>query len=219
MNYPRKPQLFVPQMAALADMNICEVSTCLEQHGVKAWIDIINWPQDFPCAPAAAVSLAHDGQMLYMRFDITGEDKKARYVHDNDAVWEDSAVEFFCCREGEPTYRNFEFNCIGTALAATRAGRDVDVHHLPEEQMQRIKRHASSGTQPFDEMSGLQTWHLCVGLPLDMLGVKTTPCLLRCNFYKCADMTAHPHYLSWNPIVLPKPDFHCPQFFGHMMLM
>jgi hypothetical protein len=36
------------------------------------------------------------------------------------------------------------------------------------------------------------------------------------NFYKCADETISPHYLSWNPIDAPAPDFHRPEFFGEI---
>ena len=41
---------------------------------------------------------------------------------------------------------------------------------------------------------------------------------IRANFYKCGDLLQTPHFLSWNPIDLPKPDFHCPQFFGLLHL-
>jgi hypothetical protein len=34
------------------------------------------------------------------------------------------------------------------------------------------------------------------------------------NFYKCADDTENPHFLSWNPILLATPNFHCPDYFG-----
>ena len=34
------------------------------------------------------------------------------------------------------------------------------------------------------------------------------------NVYKCGDMLPHPHFLSFFPIDLPKPDFHRPDFFG-----
>ncbi len=36
----------------------------------------------------------------------------------------------------------------------------------------------------------------------------------RVNFYKCADATSHPHWLTWSPVDLPEPDFHQPQSFG-----
>jgi hypothetical protein len=41
---------------------------------------------------------------------------------------------------------------------------------------------------------------------------------MRANAYKCGDSTVKPHYLAWNPIDLPKPAFHCPQFFGELIL-
>jgi hypothetical protein len=41
---------------------------------------------------------------------------------------------------------------------------------------------------------------------------------IRANFYKCGDKTPEPHFISWNPIDLPKPNFHVPQFFGLLEL-
>ena len=36
----------------------------------------------------------------------------------------------------------------------------------------------------------------------------------RANFYKCADKTSHPHWLTWDLVNHPKPKFHLPEFFG-----
>ena len=36
----------------------------------------------------------------------------------------------------------------------------------------------------------------------------------RGNLYKCADHTSHPHWLTWSPIIRPRPDFHVPDQFG-----
>jgi hypothetical protein len=36
----------------------------------------------------------------------------------------------------------------------------------------------------------------------------------RANFYKCADQSSHPHWLTWSPVDYPKPHFHLPQSFG-----
>ena len=36
----------------------------------------------------------------------------------------------------------------------------------------------------------------------------------RANFYKCADDSSHPHWLTWSPVDFPKPQFHLPEFFG-----
>ncbi|WP_084088461.1 carbohydrate-binding family 9-like protein [Fodinibius roseus] len=34
------------------------------------------------------------------------------------------------------------------------------------------------------------------------------------RFYKIADKTSHPHYLSWALIEHPEPHFHLPEYFG-----
>ena len=34
------------------------------------------------------------------------------------------------------------------------------------------------------------------------------------NLYKCGDNLSHPHFLSWQPIDTPQPDFHRPEFFA-----
>lgn len=36
----------------------------------------------------------------------------------------------------------------------------------------------------------------------------------RANFYKCADKTSHPHWLTWAPVDYPKPKFHLSGFLG-----
>ncbi|MDE6137165.1 MAG: hypothetical protein K2F97_06800, partial [Muribaculaceae bacterium] len=57
-------------------------------------------------------------------------------------------------------------------------------------------------------------------IPLDLIGVhyEGKPVEMRGNFYKCASATSQPHYLSWNPIDTPEPDFHRPEFFGKLIL-
>ncbi|MDE6269894.1 MAG: hypothetical protein K2M12_03440, partial [Muribaculaceae bacterium] len=37
---------------------------------------------------------------------------------------------------------------------------------------------------------------------------------LRANFYKCGDLLSTPHFLSWNRVDTPHPDFHRPEYFG-----
>lgn len=39
---------------------------------------------------------------------------------------------------------------------------------------------------------------------------------IRANFYKCGDALKKPHFLSWSPINIEKPDFHRPDFFGEI---
>ena len=86
------------------------------------------------------------------------------------------------------------------------------------EKMARIKRYASAGNKPFREMEGLFSWELLVAIPFDLVGLdgEHLPEAVAANFYKCADGSSLPHYLSWSPIPVEKPDFHRPEYFGEL---
>ena len=36
----------------------------------------------------------------------------------------------------------------------------------------------------------------------------------KANFYKIAENSSNPHYLTWSEVQNPTPDFHLPQYFG-----
>jgi hypothetical protein len=64
------------------------------------------------------------------------------------------------------------------------------------------------------------TWSVACAIPIALLGrycpvsAPKPQALWRANFYKCADHTSHPHWLTWSPVDFPKPNFHLPRFFG-----
>ena len=90
------------------------------------------------------------------------------------------------------------------------------------DEMGRIERKCTFERKAFEEKDGVFVWEVEEKIPLDLIfrGKKPVfPQKLRANFYKCADKTKRPHYLSWQPIDLLKPDFHCPQFFGEITLL
>lgn len=132
---------------------------------------------------------------------------------------EDSCVEFFLKVPGSEEYWNFEFNCIGTVNASHRKDRKNPTR-LTDAEIDRIKRYASCGTSPFNEMEGLFPWTLTIAIPFDLIGLdpKILPVTIEGNFYKCASGTSMPHYLSWAPIKTEAPNFHCPEFFGQILL-
>ena len=127
-------------------------------------------------------------------------------------------MEFFVKDPAAGHYYNFEFNCIGTCLASKKRNRE-DREFVAPGDMSRIIRHTSLDKAVFEEKEGIFDWQLVVGIPFDIFGVDpgNVPGILRANFYKCGDETSHPHYLSWNPVGTPSPDFHCPEFFGELV--
>ena len=73
------------------------------------------------------------------------------------------------------------------------------------------------GSEPFEERVGENKWSLMLGLPTSIMHqhkVESWDGLqLKVNLYKCGDNLSKPHFLSWQPIALPQPCFHCPEFF------
>jgi len=70
------------------------------------------------------------------------------------------------------------------------------------------------------EIKAPVTWTVAYRLPVDLLKkycqvITPAPQVSwRANFYKCADKTSHPHWLTWSLVNFPKPNFHLPQSFG-----
>ena len=89
-----------------------------------------------------------------------------------------------------------------------------------EEVLKSVKRWSSLGTEPFEERIGECTWEAALVIPASAIFRHEIADLdgkvMRGNFYKCGDLLQTPHFLSWAPIGLPQPKFHCPEFFGKL---
>lgn len=193
-------------------------------------INQVNWRTQYPEAPQTRVSVrrvatgGNTGEGIELTYSVHGRQLRALALQDMEPVWEDSCVEFFCQVPGESHYMNFEMNCIGTMVAARRLSREDDVELLSAEQMAMIERRCSLPHERIEEKDGWFDWSVGMTIPLSLIfahshvPAKGEPIVLNANFYKCGDGTRYPHFVSWQPIALPQPDFHCPQFFGEITL-
>ena len=132
---------------------------------------------------------------------------------DNGKSWEDSCVEIFLEDPVNPNeYFNFETTARGYLLAAHGPDRNNRTL-LPREAIDKVVR-----TKQVASVAGnLICWGMNIRIPASVLGLKTFEgCTLRGNFYKCADKSRTPHYLSAFPIETEKPDFHRPEFFQEL---
>lgn len=211
--------LHIPYIPRLDDLSMEEIITVLDDNGVRRTVDCLNWKDQYPYRPLTAVNIAHSGKYIYIDFFVRCNYLRAVNYENNSHVHQDSCVEFFVEPTGELPYYNFEFNCIGTIHAACRTDRNNGTL-LSDEQLDKVKRFASCGTRPFNELEGMFSWNLLVAIPLEIMGLKYngSPIEMRGNFYKCADNTAAPHFLSYAPISTPEPDFHRPEFFAPIIL-
>lgn len=191
----------------------------LNEAGAEAQINEVNWKNEFPKLLPVSVRVAHNGEKIFLLYSVTGEQLRAVNTNDFGSVWEDSCVEFFMQKEGDRTYRNFECNVLGALLAAHHEDRNTSerlTEHMPSVvRFSNIKHRYENGKQVSD-------WTMYLEIPKKALGFAENESLhgknIRANFYKCGDETPEPHYISWNSINLPSPDFHVPQFFGLLEL-
>ena len=204
-------RLKVPYLAGLDSLDLSSIGFFMESKAYRDYINEINW-KEYGYKPIAVFDIARSDKYMYIRYFVKGHSLKASFDIDNSNVHRDSCVEFFMKRVNDSTYMNFEFNCIGTCDAARRLSRTEKSSLTPQE-YESIKRYTTLERRPFKEKTGIYEWELLVAIPLTLMGLDSK---ILGNFYKCADDTEYPHFASWNPIDLPQPDFHCPQFFGEI---
>ena len=203
-------------------------TTAVEASAVPALMDAanvafndiacVNW-QEYPYQPSVKFRAAHTGDALLLHYQVTEASVRAVALADDGRVWEDSCVECFLSPEGNDFYYNFECNCAAKLLLhGGPAGGERPT--ASEEVLKSVQRWASLGTEPFEEKVGECTWQIALVIPASAIfrheiadfNGKT----MRGNFYKCGDKLQTPHFLSWSPIDLPRPKFHCPEFFGEL---
>ena len=179
-------------------------------------IDCVNW-NEFPYAPSVNFKLAYSDKAIAVMFEVSEKHVRAAAMESNGPVWEDSCVEFFIMTSDGKHYINIEMNCVGTILAARRTSRH-DAVHFSEDKLSAIRHFTSLPHEPIDAREEGQNWWAVEVIPFESLGFEQKPESVRANLYKCGDKCDTPHFLSWSPIGLPQPDFHCPDFFGKIEL-
>jgi len=172
--------------------------------------------------PRVAVKLLYDLENLYVTFHVRDQYVLATAEHHQDPVCVDSCVEFFFTPgEGlDQGYFNIEANCGGTVLFNHQLSRNENVLVVPVEEIHEMGVQASMPPRVYPEILDPVRWSVRYRVPYSSLRrfapvVAPRPGVRwRGNFYKCADRSSHPHWLTWSPVNLPKPDFHQKSFFG-----
>lgn len=201
------------------DIRIETLSDLLDKEGIEFHaIDEINW-EDYPYCPSVRFRIAYTTDAILLNYQVEEDSARAKYSEDNGSVWTDACAEFFIIPADDGVYYNIESNCIGTVLVGAGKERYNREHAAPEI-MKRIQRWSSLGHSTF-ETCGHTRWELSLILPYSVFFQSEVKTLdgktVRANFYKCGDELKTPHFVSWNPIEVPQPDFHCPDFFGQLL--
>ncbi len=177
-----------------------------------------------------------DGLFVFFRVF----DKYVRCVQTNyqDMVCTDSCVEFFVEPKAGRGYFNFEINCGGTLLlyycetrptvAACESGAQAGegartdkpiFNPVPWEFGRQVTIYHSLPKVVDPEIEADTEWRIEYFIPFTIFEHYFGPLgpipgqVWRANFYKCADQTSHPHWLSWAPLE-GAVSFHLPQYFA-----
>ena len=201
------------------------IGSFVREKGAVAAIEKINWIE-YPYKPSVRFFAGYSNQHLWLHYEIEHDFYRVKAMEDQEAVWEDSCVEFFFSgvelrqsgnREvTDIIYRNFEFNALGICLSAV--GTKNDRAFLSVEELKGILRFPGLSEQNQPSEGILFNWELTVAIPLNLLNLKPGSSF-KANLYKCGDLSRQPHFLSWNMIESESPDFHLPQYFGEMELV
>ncbi len=177
--------------------------------GRELYLDQILWEP--VCGVRAGGNIRHDGENLLVHLWAKEKDIRAEYTAPLSPVHEDSCLEFFFMPEGEERYLNFEINpngCLHIGFGRNRNDRERIVPENPEKLFSIRTARTAEG------------WETRYRIPAAFLR-KYFPGfafsgILKANVYKCGDKTVHPHYLAWQPVGTPTPDYHRPEYFGEM---
>jgi len=172
--------------------------------------------------PEAQVKMMYDKDNIYLIFQV--RDRYVRCITNkiNGPVWQDSAVEFFFSPDSTLPllYFNLEMNCGGTPLLNYNVIPRRESKRLTEPEIREIEIAHSMPEITDPENKEPVTWTLEYRIPFTLLekySRVTRPAKgveWRANFYKIAENSSNPHYITWSKIDKPKPDFHVPQSFG-----
>jgi hypothetical protein len=198
--------------------DLSKISDKLDMHRARNSVGEVNWNK-FPYRPDVTFSMGYTRSELLLKYYITEDYFKAEKTLTNDAVYEDSCVEFFISPGNDDIYYNLEFNGIGTCLMGAGADRKNRTRISPEV-IGKIRRITSVGKKPVSEREVRFSWKITIAIPFQVFlhhEIKNPEGkTFRANFYKCGDGLKVPHYLTWNPVGTEKPDFHQPVFFGQL---
>ena len=198
-----------------------EVGRMMDAAGI-AWeiYDHVNWADRYPSDTVVNFRIAHTGSHILLEYHVENDELRAEARVDGGKVWEDACCEFFIFDETTHLYNNIECNCIGTLLMAVGPERN-NREMLSSDEMRLVRRWASVNDKTVAKSREPQSWCLSLIIPVNLLFDRRLTDIsgMSCgaNFYKCGDLLPHPHFLSWNPVETPNPDFHRPDFFGQVI--
>ena len=171
----------------------------------------------------------HDGQNLYLRFDVRDRYVFCRQRPFQGYVFKDSCVEFFVKPKPTEGYFNFEINCGGQMLvyyiedgSRNDEGRMTKYRPLTKADVKPMVITTKLKAPIVPEIARPTNWWVEATIPVSVLEKYVGQIgdlsgqRWRANFQKCANESSHPHWATWSDIGRVK-NFHQPDKFGELV--
>jgi hypothetical protein len=187
-------------------------------------IPIRNFMGKLPAfQPVVTAKMMYDAENVYLIYKVEDRHVRIQNTKFNSSVSTDACVEFFFSPDSDwpLRYFNVEINAGGTGLMAYH--KDGKRTNLKEEDFSVVEIAHTLPKKLEQEISEPVTWFLEFKMPLSLLakyGNFTQPnkgVQWKANFYKTSSRSTNPHYITWNVVQNPVPQFHLPQYFGTLV--
>lgn len=184
-------------------------------------------PESNEFAPIIKVKLLYNRQGIAGIFSVENEYVCCRHMMNMESVWKDSCVEFFVKPPLQAGYFNFEFNCIARLYASyisnpeRTEGGFKDFVLFKSEDCSKVEVVSSLRRSIYKDGKEPVNWNLQFFIPFLLMEQFAGKLDLEnnydwsCNFYKCADESSYPHWISWSPV--KELNFHEPESFGKLL--
>lgn len=168
--------------------------------------------QDTTHEVSAKAQLCYDDKALYVRLCAVEPYIRAEHYGPLGEICEDSCLEFFFSPiEGDDRYLNIEVNPNGAMYKGIATNVQTLQRLIPENALivPTITRTADG-------------WTVEYAIPYEFVrlffpGFSPAPgSTIRANCFKCAELSAQPHWLCWSPIPREVSTFHSSAHFGTM---
>lgn len=164
----------------------------------------------------AQAQICYDEENLYLHFTAWESEIRAEEEGLLGMPCWDSCMEFFFCpEEGDSRYLNFEMNPKG----CLHIGFGASIETALKIVINKDDREANIFAPVITRFDG--GWELTYRIPVFFIRrffpdfSLFSGKIIRANFYKCAEKTSAPHFLTWNIITRRgRSIFHTPAEFG-----
>jgi hypothetical protein len=214
----QKKSLHVPFMTSLTKTSdLIEISATLNKLEPHK-INIAPWSQ-YDYLPDVTFTIAHANDCIFLKYYVREAVVKAEWYYPNDPVFKDSCVEFFIAFGNDANYYNCEFNVIGTCKL--NHGREREQRKRIAEKHILLVNYLATIQNKNSSVAKSIHWDLTLMIPIVAFSENKIQTLsgetCRGNFFKCGDDLPEPHFVAWNNVNAPSPNFHVPECFGEIL--